>query len=312
MSCGSVHDAMAWAEHGFGKYERTDPTAASAFLQLACAATLVISTACTGIDTPILAAFMVAHVVNMRAKPSDRPFKIINLFGVERARQPQEECLRGSHPPGCLFADMLDLMTDDVKAYVQTIPHNNVERTRSSILSRPLRRQAWCVRHGKMCRVRRAHIHVAGVPCVNHSKLGKRTGFGGETNHVFYVWCRQRRDLKEAIWILENVPEMGIDEVRRVLGDLFFIDYIIFSPDALGWKTRRPRLYIMGVLKVVDEDLPRPPIPTTGALENTLLMLFQRQCQFGQSAYLIATEEEIEAELTWARTSCCHLSNYQD
>jgi hypothetical protein len=102
-------------------------------------------------------------------------------------------------PPGCLFADLLDFLSDDVKSHVATIPHDDVARTRAAIMCKPLKATAWCVRHGKSCVARRAHGNISGVPCVHHSRLGKRAGFQGEHNHVFYTWARQRLLLKEPL-----------------------------------------------------------------------------------------------------------------
>ena len=89
---------------------------------------------------------------------------------------------------------------------------------------------------------------VAGLPCIHDSPLGKRVGHAaGTSNHVYFSWFRQRLDLKEPIWILENVPQAGDDEARCHLGHLYMIDRIVLSPSMLGWRTRRQRQFLVGL-----------------------------------------------------------------
>ena len=64
----------------------------------------------------------------------------------------------------------------------------------------------------------RGHIHIAGVPCVFHSKFGKKESlknFAGSM--VFYAWCRHRVEVLEPVVVLENVEEFGDEELKLCL-----------------------------------------------------------------------------------------------
>lgn len=119
-----------------------------------------------------------------------------------------QELLWQSDPPECLFGDLLDFLTTGTLALVSAIPHTDVVRTRTVILTNPLRPTAWCVRHGRDCAASRAHGNISGVPCVHHSRLGKRAGFKGACNHIFYVWVKQRLELKDLCLPSESITNI--------------------------------------------------------------------------------------------------------
>ena len=93
---------------------------------------------------------------------------------------------------------------------------------------------------------------MSGVPCVDHSRRGGRAGFKGQSNTVFYVWCRQRIDWKEPVWVLENVEEFGVDEVARCLGRFYEIESLTLSPVEVGWALKRKRIFIVGNLRGIN------------------------------------------------------------
>ena len=219
------------------------------------------------------------------------------MFACEILKQCQNELLWQAEPPQHLFGDILEIMPPDLERQVARIPPCENETLRSRILSTPLRRSAWCIRCCKDCPVTRAHCNVSGVPCVDHSRRGTRSGFKGHSNIVFYVWCRQRIDLKEPVWVLENVEEFGVDEVGRCLGRFYEIESLTLSPVEVGWASKRKRIFIVGKLRGI--NLCPPGVICTDSIKNGVDM-FRRAFCFNQTAYDIATPEEINSELAWA------------
>ena len=109
--------------------------------------------------------------------------------------------------------------------------------------------KVWCVKHGKECPVVWSHIHVAGVPCIDHSSWGKRKGDKGSTNIVYYTWAATRAKMREPVVVLENVAQFGIDMTERLLGHLYEWERVLVNPLQLGWKTSRNRQFLIGILK---------------------------------------------------------------
>ena len=71
--------------------------------------------------------------------------------------------------------------------------------------------------------------------------FGKREKQQGKDSYIMLIFCRQRRDLMEPIWVSENVPEHPVGEYKANTGDLYDIEVIMTNPLDLGWKIRRSR-----------------------------------------------------------------------
>ncbi len=153
---------------------------------------LRLSTACTGVDTPILAAHIfskgVENVINTHAgrfpgKPGG--LKIRNIHGCEKDGQCIEECLWSQCPPECLFKDMLDWLSPTALQRLKKVKHNDVDGIRDIILSEPLRAKAWCVVHGKECYLLYSDGNISGAPYVHHSSFGNKEAMQGKSNKVY-------------------------------------------------------------------------------------------------------------------------------
>ena len=183
------------------------------------------------------------------------------------------------------------------------VPSEDHTRIKSLINGSSTKPRAWCLRHGAMCEAKRAHVHAAGVPCQDHSSMGKRRGLKGGNNVVFYAWARQRRQLQEPILVVENVEAFGDTETMSILGDLYEWERVLISPHELGRRSRRKRQFLVGALKTCSE-LEAPQNATHSVLENITSLIrevFRRPCEFQMDSYLIATTNELEDELCWAR-----------
>ena len=93
---------------------------------------------------------------------------------------------------------MLDFLSDEVKAQLTTVNSDDGDSIRKVTMGRPTRKQAWCVKHGQECPLPFSALHVSGTPCVRHSTTGKQEGLKGKNSVVYFAWCRQRVDCKEA------------------------------------------------------------------------------------------------------------------
>ena len=245
----SLQDANRWALHGVDGIS-TDSIwdVAASPVDAVAGGTPAISTCCTGVDAPVFAAHCVSFAVGQRSA-SKQEITIHNLSGREKDGQCSEESLWGPSPPDHLFENMLSWLTPRTVRLLEQVPSTDVDRIRSMILSEPLRAKCWCTKHGAWCVMRRAHVNVSGTPCIHHSTMGKKEKMKGKSNRVYYVWARQRREVQEPIFVLENVGQFGEEETQRCLGDLYVIERVMVNCNEQGFCSVRYRQYLVGVLR---------------------------------------------------------------
>jgi len=119
-------------------------------------------------------------------------------------------------------------------------------------------------------------------------------------NRVFYAWALQRSVLKEPHIIHENVEDFGMDMMVALLGRWYVWSRIVLTPVELGWSTRRTRQFLHGTLRGL--RIPFVRELGCGSMEEIIKAFMYRQCTFTQMEYCIASEAELEAELTWAKS----------
>lgn len=68
-------------------------------------------------------------------------------------------------------------------------------------------------------------IISAGFPCQDISRAGKRDGLAGERSGLWSEVARLTGELRPRYLVLENVPELLVRGMERVLGDLAAIGY---------------------------------------------------------------------------------------
>ena len=116
-----------------------------------------------------------------------------NFFGIEKDHACQEELLHNPHSPDCLFDSLRDFLRPDVARMLQHA--DTFDKKKKCIMSKPLRPNAWCVKHGsEKCRVRRAMIHVTGTPCIHDTTYGLMEKESGKDADLLLIVCRQRRE----------------------------------------------------------------------------------------------------------------------
>ncbi len=193
----SLGDAHLWAKQGLARiHEDADApwkTLGWSPVSLLSGKTLKLSTACTGVDTPVFSGLVLSKAVeSVESLSGQEPVKIENIHGCEKDTQCQDEVLYGPHPPHCLFDNMLLWLSPQANEQLKVVKDNDYDKIRAIILREPLRSKAHCRKHKGPCFLRWSHINVGGTPCIHHSTFGLMDGFSGSSNKVYYVWCRQR------------------------------------------------------------------------------------------------------------------------
>ena len=280
---------------------------AAALLQTLGNRVLRISSSFSGLGTDIVAAECITRAAeNLPGIRS--PIKVEHQWAIEVSHACQEELLLQDQDM-CVFGDMTQFLPQatqkKLKEKRSVTPPSEIEEL---IMSSAPRSSAFCIRHGHVCSMARAHVTIAGSPCVDHSAYGKGLRDSGDHIHLFWIWALMRRHMQEVIWIHENVCQFGVDSLIRLLGDLYIIIRTTHDPVENGWPTTRKRQYVFGVLKVwAFAALRQQGMPQTVAsaceafdFERALRVLFARRCQTDLSAYMIATAEERKHMLEWA------------
>ena len=102
----------------------------------------------------------------------------------------------------CIFSDILDTVSSPDLRKACGLDGNKARAdSAATLFGRDLHRanvslgHVKCFCHNKKsgCSVRRAHIHIAGSMCTDHSTFGSCDGDDGEQAKVFLVWVAQRR-----------------------------------------------------------------------------------------------------------------------
>ena len=106
--CHSLGDAMAWAQRGVERLiADRGPGCLVPFVGLA----FHISSTCSGIDAPVLAARIGAAAINASTQQQDGRggMRITQVFACDILKQCQMELLWQAEPPQHLFGDMLEM-----------------------------------------------------------------------------------------------------------------------------------------------------------------------------------------------------------
>ena len=192
----SLVEAHLWAKHAAYDLDMFfGPTASFNPVRLIAGKKLRVSTACTGIDAPVLALRIIGVGVQSVA---GELVEIENVHACEVAAACQEELLWSDQPPTCLFGNILDWLSDKQLSELKRVNDDEFEKIRDIIMSGALRAKAWCLAHGQECRMEQSDVNVSGTPCIHFSTFGTRSGMKGKANKVYYTWARQRTIFSES------------------------------------------------------------------------------------------------------------------
>jgi hypothetical protein len=94
-------------------------------------------------------------------------------------------------------------------------------------------------------------------------------------------------------------------ELEQDLGDMFMLFRIVLRSSVLGWATKRKRQFTIGIHRrvVATPTITRTPSTTLSLsdLEAFISATFCRGHSYTHAAYLVASEDEVQAELEWAQ-----------
>ena len=95
-------------------------------------------------------------------------------------------------------------------------------------------------------------VNTAGNCCVGWTAEGKRARHSHESQHPFYVWLCQRRELalreQEDLFLQECTPQFDILSCMiSPLQDSHLVVHAVIGPRMLGWPTSRDRRLSCGL-----------------------------------------------------------------
>lgn len=104
------------------------------------------------------------------------------------------------------------------------------------------------------------HIDLlcAGFPCQDYSVVNsKKQGINGKNGQLFWEVVRAIKAVKPKYIILENVTTIPEDTLKMIQRETGCFENRIVDPVALGWATRRKRLFFTNWLSWLDQPVPR-------------------------------------------------------
>ena len=252
-------------------------------------ARILLRSGCTGIGSFELATRCAAKKFNT---------SVTSAWAAEKDACCVEELLSqpSHHRPLHVFSNWLGFLQPGVKQALLAMDPENIAGRRDMVMNNTTcTMNIWCMACGKSCNLARCHVHCSGVPCVHDSSWGKHDKLAGDDAFVLWIALRQRLGLLEPLACFECVPQQGIAEYERNLGSHYYVERVTFCPSTLGWRSRRPRQYVVCTLKGLN-------IPIRGmTISNFIEDACTRGCTYTPLEYCVADERDKEFELSWVR-----------
>ena len=195
----TLDDMLMWASHFVQQLSDTEVNRLARWLDKP------MSSAFSGVEAPGVARCALAQAVNER---TGRTIVPETLSCIECDKDAQQELLL--HPSGgCVLGNLNDFWVPFLRPVVKKLeatPGKAWAVLKPSVLAgRAITTQAHCLRHGQMCRIVEAHVHIAGTCCQDHSDFGSQRGLQGKGAAALLAWIGLRRLLQEPEIIQENV-----------------------------------------------------------------------------------------------------------
>jgi DNA (cytosine-5)-methyltransferase 1 len=112
-------------------------------------------------------------------------------------------------------------------------------------------------------------LYVCGFPCQPFSKSGKKLGFDDYRGNIFFECMNVIKNKKPKYFILENVKGIlsndngktwnTIEKKLNSLNEEYNIYINIYNTADYGIPQNRERLYIIGILKILNKQYKIPP-----------------------------------------------------
>lgn len=98
----------------------------------------------------------------------------------------------------------------------------------------------------------------AGFPCQDYSVVNShKQGINGKNGQLFWEVVRAIKAVKPKYIILENVTTIPPETLKMIQRETGCFENRIVDPVALGWATRRKRLFFTNWLSWTDQPVPR-------------------------------------------------------
>jgi DNA (cytosine-5)-methyltransferase 1 len=108
----------------------------------------------------------------------------------------------------------------------------------------------------------RVDLIAGGFPCQDISSLGSKAGIDGERSALWVQFSRIVRLVRPRYVVVENVGDLAVRGLGRVLGDLaamgFDAEWQVLPASAFGAPHRRDRLFIVADAAEIGRDGDRP------------------------------------------------------
>ena len=297
VEVSSLEDVSRWVQHGLWVALTQFEQDADHLGMLASFADvipkLIMSTAFSGVSCPDVAFTSIRQTLEIYVDAEVKAPR--SLFAVERNREAQFELQMLPNKPEHIFVDMTDCITGD---------HDFTDASFEMILSTlkapgAITQSMPCVVHGQRCRADKAHIHVAGPPCVDWSAQGLHKRTNGPTTSAFVAWACQRMLLQEDFILHENVQNFPVAILEHVFGDIYIIESVVFCCSQLGLAAERVRRYTWMRHKRSVVASPSATISTT--FPDAISRQRRRNQGLTWRQYFeLASDEELAEELAWA------------
>lgn len=119
----------------------------------------------------------------------------------------------------------------------------------------------------------------AGFPCQDYSVVNSRKqGINGKNGQLFWEVVRAIKAVKPKYIILENVTTIPPETLTMIQRETGCYENRIVDPVALGWATRRKRLFFTNWLSWTDQPVPRATRETLAELldDDAKIVMHQR------------------------------------
>ncbi|CAJ1389428.1 unnamed protein product, partial [Effrenium voratum] len=213
----------------------------------------------------------------------------------------QDELQSGPCKPKHLFRDIKGFFKPEVLATIQSVRERGLPLNRHTVMpmlhsGKATKRTSFCVLHQKECVVEPCREAYAGFPCVSWSPQGSRQRDDSED---FDCWCAMAAlvlDVEDDCVIVECSHMYDTSILAEAWNPKYASFFVVIDAMNFGTASRRQRMW--------GACISRSTITQSwSSLQNVIPMFYRCvAASFDFSHYLIATRDELDAELKWAMT----------
>ncbi|CAE7410675.1 unnamed protein product [Symbiodinium necroappetens] len=247
-----------------------------------------VSSMCTGAYTAELALAVCSAVIN-RTDYLEQD--------VAMKSDMQDMCPEGTiSPDACFLSDMKSEMTLELLVFhfAKTM-HGclGFQANRDAAMRSPFVEKLWCVTHQRYCPLPEVDLDMSGLPCTDNSRAKAGRCFEERpTGPLFVIWAARLRRHQVPFAILENTPDMHLEVIQSLLGDMYGIFPLHVDMADVGHSgASRRRLYVILAHKQHCRTLASPK-----EVYDQVSKRIRAACHTRPSDYLTADTLEVQCE----------------